>query len=244
MNPAKKLWIIVPVYNEEASIVNVIEEWLPEIRKNVGKDQFVFCTINDGSKDETSTILHAQENKYAEIRVIDKKNAGHGQTCVFGYREALKNNAEWIFQIDSDGQCDPNFFKVFWDERNNHKVIYGCRIRREDGLSRFLISRAVTLVVFLATGVFVRDANVPYRLMHASMLKDVIENIPEDFKLTNILIAAMQKRRYKIKWINIIFRDRYGGSPSVKAYSFIREGVKLHKQLKIFKTFSNHRDMS
>jgi glycosyltransferase involved in cell wall biosynthesis len=235
MNVAKKLWIIVPVYNEEASIIHVIEEWLPEIRKNVGKDQFVFCTLNDGSKDKTRAILHAQEKKYAEIRVIDKENTGHGQTCVFGYREALKNNAEWIFQIDSDGQCDPVFFKLFWDERDKHKVIYGYRKRREDGLSRFLISRVVALVVFLATGIFVKDANVPYRMMHSSTLRDAIECIPEDFKLTNILMAVMQKRRCNIKWINIIFRDRYGGSPSVTAYSFISEGVKLRKQLQTLK---------
>jgi dolichol-phosphate mannosyltransferase len=241
MKAEKKLWIILPVYNEEASIVHVIEEWLPEFRKIVGKDQFVFCTINDGSKDKTSAILRAQEKKYEEIRVIDKENAGHGQTCVFGYREALKNNAEWIFQIDSDGQCDPKYFKLFWDEREKHKVIYGYRRRREDGLSRFLISRVVTLVTFLATGVFVRDANVPYRLMHASTLKDLIVNVPEDFKLTNILISAMQKGRYGIKWINISFRDRHGGSPSVKAYSFMKEGFKLHKQLQIFKTFSDLR---
>ena len=231
MNAEQKLWFIMPVYNEEASIVHVIEEWLPEIRKNVGKDQFVFCALNDGSKDDTSKILHAQENIYTEIKVIDKKNTGHGQTCVFGYREAIKNNAEWIFQLDSDGQCDPDFFKLFWDRRYKHSVIYGYRTRREDGFLRFLISRVVTFVVFLATGVFIRDANVPYRLMHACTLNDVIDHIPEDFKLTNILIAAIQKRRYTIKWINIIFRDRYGGSPSVKAYSFMREAFKLYKQL-------------
>jgi len=243
MNTEKKLWIIVPTYNEEESIVHVIEEWLPEIRRNVGKDQFVFCTLNDGSKDKTSVILHEQQKKYPEIRVIDKENSGHGQTCVFGYREALRNNAEWVFQIDSDGQCDPNFFALFWNEREKHKVVYGYRRKREDGYSRFLISRVVTLVVFVSTGVFVRDANVPYRLMHASTLKGMIEHIPKGFKLTNILLAAMQKRLYNIKWVNIIFRDRYGGSPSVKAYSFMKEGLKLRKQLQIFNKISDIKDM-
>ena len=224
----------MPVYNEEASIAHVIEEWLPEIRKIVGNDQFVFCTLNDGSKDRTSAILHEEEKKYAEIRVIDKENTGHGQTCVRGYCEAIKNNAEWILQIDSDGQCDPVFFKLFWKERDKYNVIYGYRTKREDGFSRFLISKMVTIVTLFATGVFVKDANVPYRLMHASTLRNMVEHIPEDFKLVNILIAAMQQRQYNIKWINIIFRDRYGGSPSVKAYSFMLEGIKLYKQLRIF----------
>jgi len=234
MDIPSKLWVIVPVYNEEASIVHVVEEWMPELRRNVGKGQFVFCTLNDGSKDNTSEILHEQSKKYPEIVVIDKQNTGHGQTCVFGYREALMNNAEWIFQIDSDGQCDPSFFKLFWNQRNRHRIIYGFRTKRDDGFSRFLISRVVTLVVFFATGVFVRDANVPYRLMHASTLKDVIQHIPHDFKLSNILLAAVQKRLYYIKWVSITFRDRYGGSPSVKTYSFMKEGLKLHRQLKVF----------
>ena len=79
--------------------------------------------------------------------------------------------------------------------------------------------------------------------MHASTLEGMIEHIPKDFKLTNILLAAMQKRNYNIKWVNIIFRDRYGGSPSVKAYSFMKEGLKLHKQLQVFNKISKIKDM-
>jgi dolichol-phosphate mannosyltransferase len=237
MNAGNKLWVIVPIYNEEASIVHVIDEWLPELRRIVGKDQFVFCAINDGSTDKTHEILIAEARKYKEIKIIDKENTGHGQTCVFGYREAIENNAEWIFQIDSDGQCDPIFFKSLWDNKDKFKVIYGYRKKREDGLYRYLISRVVTLVTFFATGVFVKDANVPYRLMHSSTLKELIINVPKDFKLVNILISTVQKSRYGIKWVNIRFRDRYGGSPSVKAYSFIREAVILHKQLNKFNAF-------
>ena len=51
-----KLSILMPVYNEEASIAHVVAEWMDAFRQTVGND-FVFCALNDGSKDRTPTIL-------------------------------------------------------------------------------------------------------------------------------------------------------------------------------------------
>jgi dolichol-phosphate mannosyltransferase len=224
------LWVVMPTYNEEVSVGRVVDEWLPILRQHA--PGFRMCILNDGSRDRTPEILHALAARHPELLVVDKPNSGHGQTCLIGYRQALRAGAEWVLQIDSDGQCDPVFFPALWQARAHSPVVYGFRRRRDDGLMRTVISRIARVVTLLASGAWVRDANVPYRLMRADTLRGLVDDVPPDFHLANIMLAALQERRYGIRWVDIRFRDRFGGSPSVKAYSFFRQGMKLYWQLR------------
>ena len=103
--------------------------------------------------------------------------------------------------------------------------------RRDDGWARWAISRAVSLVGLLATGTWVGDANVPYRLMRRDALALALEELPADFHLTNILLAVRLQRLTGIRWVPIRFRERHGGTPSIRAGSFVANGRLLFRQL-------------
>ena len=225
-----KLWVVMPAYNEEACLRHVAEEWLQTLKQNY--PDFIFLAFNDGSKDSTLAILISIASKEKNFRVVDKLNSGHGQTCLEGYRTALKEAAEWILQIDSDGQCDPVYFERFLNKASEEKIIYGWRKSRDDGWRRLWISRFVTLFAFVATGVWVKDGNVPYRLMHRTTLENIVGLVPRDFHLANILVAVLQEKYFGISWVPIHFRNRMGGTASVKTYSFVKHGMKLFRQLR------------
>jgi dolichol-phosphate mannosyltransferase len=106
----------------------------------------------------------------------------------------------------------------------------GFRYYRKDGWLRLLVSRIVTVVVFVAGGVWVWDPNVPYRLVAAGALQRTLQPNPNDFDLSNVLISARLRRSNKIKWIPIVFRQRYGGSSSVKTSLPIKQGLQLFRQ--------------
>jgi hypothetical protein len=134
--------------------------------------------------------------------------------------------------MDSDGQCDPRFFKDLWNVREDNPVVFGFRVQRDDGRVRWFISRIVSFVGWLGSGAWVADANVPYRLMHRDALEQSTRDMPADFHLANILLALRLKKPFGIHWNPSHFRDRFGGSPSVKAYSFVKQGARLFKQLR------------
>jgi glycosyltransferase involved in cell wall biosynthesis len=224
-----KLWVVMPAYNEEAAVDQVVKEWLPALRRHC--PDFVFLALNDGSKDSTLAILNRIAVREQEFRVIDKPNSGHGQTCVLGYRLALKEEADWILQIDSDAQCDPVYLETFFGKTAKHKIVYGLRTSRDDGWKRICISRLVTFFAFAATGVWVKDCNVPYRLMHKSTVENIVDHIPKDFHLANVLLAVLQEKHFGIFWIPIHFRRRIG-TPSVKTFSFVKFGIQLYRQLR------------
>lgn len=225
-----RLWVVMPVYNEQGHIAAVVEEWLSALRA-IGRC-FTLCLVNDGSGDGTRGILETLASANQELRVVDKPHSGHGQTCIEGYRTALAQHADWILQVDSDGQCDPSLLPRFAAAAACHPVVYGFRRERHDGSLRLLISRAVSVCVFAATGVWVRDANVPYRLMHASTLTDALGHVPPDFHLANVLIAVLQQERHGIHWIGIHFRQRSGGTSSVPRLGFVTRGAQLFRQLR------------
>ncbi|MES2478268.1 MAG: glycosyltransferase family 2 protein [Bacteroidota bacterium] len=224
------LWVVMPVYNEEEAVGGVIDEWHKVLISS--ELNFTFCILNDGSKDKTLSILQDCASKYEQIKIINKPNSGHGQTCVMGYQLGLEAGADWIFQIDSDGQCDPAYFKNLIAESSLHKAIYGQRVTRDDGTKRIVISKFVLLFTLIATGQWINDGNVPYRLIHANLMKNIAYKVPADFHLANILVSVLCNKQEKIKWIPIHFRDRSGGSPSVKTFSFVKHGFKLFKQLR------------
>lgn len=221
------LAVVMPVYNEEASVAFVIEEWVPYLDQ-LGVHYQIYV-INDGSTDHTLDILKGLEQKYGEkLKIHSHSNRGHGQSCIVGYQIALKNNAQWILQIDSDGQCSPQYLPQFWESRSLARpAIFGYRYRRDDGCLRFLISRVVAIEAWVCFGQWVKDPNVPYRLMSKELLEETLPHIPSDFYLANILLSLLIRKLTPIYWLPIHFRDRYGGSPSVKPISFIKHGIRL-----------------
>ena len=220
----------MPVYNEEASIGHVLDVWIPVFDEHL--ERYTLCVLNDGSKDNTRDILDEYANRFPQLSVVHKDNSGHGQTCIYGYEIALKEGADWVFQIDSDGQCNPKHFSAVLTKSEQNPVVYGFRKTRDDGWKRYYISRVVSIFIWIATGVWVRDANVPYRFMHKSTLIHILPLVPKDFHLANILISTYQQYRYGIQWVNIHFDDRFGGEPSVKVSLFAKHGIVMFNQLR------------
>lgn len=229
-NPPE-LVVVMPVYNEEASIGRVVDEWCHAL--NLLKIDYQLFVLNDGSRDGTRDCLDRLESHYPRLVTFDKANSGHGQTCIIGYRHALALGASYILQVDSDGQCDPRYFAHFWDERDAPAVM-GVRVRRDDGQLRLLISRFVQLVTWAATGIHTHDANVPYRLIRHDVLELAMRSFPTTINLANVLLAVALEAglQEQLKIVPIGFRQRFGGKASVKGGKFFKAGVSLYQELR------------
>src|SRR5687767_10263048 len=126
MTDAPELMVVMPVYNEQASVRKVVIEWFQEIEN--WTENFVFLAVDDGSTDGTPRLLtRLCEQLGKRFEVLRQDNQGHGQSCLNGYRIAIERQVPFVFQIDSDGQCDPQYFFRFWRRREDFDVIYANR---------------------------------------------------------------------------------------------------------------------
>lgn len=232
------LYIVIPAYNEEANVENVVKDWYPVIEKMSDKSRLVI--IDDGSRDNTYKILTRLAEKRPKLIALTKPNAGHGATVLYGYNYAIEKGADYIFQTDSDGQTLPSEFWKFWDTREKYSMVIGHRKGRQDGFSRVFVTKTLKLVILLCFHVSITDANTPFRLMKAKVLKERLKLVPKDFNLSNVLISVIYaKQKLPVKYMPITFRPRQGGVNSINLKKIFGIGkkalldfVKLNKALK------------
>lgn len=223
-----KLFIIIPAYNEEANIETVAREWY-EIAEHYGNDSRLVI-IDDGSRDATFQKLQQLEKSLPHLTALTKQNSGHGATVLHGYNYALSQNADFIFQTDSDGQTLPSEFEQFWNERDDFDLLIGYRKNRRDGISRIFVTRTLRLVLRVCFGVYVQDANMPFRLMSASTLRENLRFVPADFNLSNVILTVVYtKKNQRIKYFPITFKERQGGKNSINLRRIIKIGFKALK---------------
>jgi len=207
-----ELALVMPVYNEEQCIAEVVQSWYEELVK-LGMD-FRMIILNDGSQDSTETILKQFVDNH-RIDVFNKKNSGHGPTILEGYHKAVKL-AEWVLQTDSDDEMRPDYFIEVWKRRDQYDALFGVRQGRRQTLMRKGTSILSRLMVLLLFGNGVKDVNVPYRLIKAPLLKRIIEQIPADMFVPNIIISgALAKTRLPIYNHPIPCEGRKTGVPSL-----------------------------
>lgn len=212
----EKLYIVMPAYNEQDNIRQVIESWYPVIEKHNGDGESRLVIINDGSKDNTYQIMQACKEQYPLFEPLTKPNGGHGATVLYGYRYAIDSGADYVFQTDSDGQTNPGEFEAFWEAREEYDAVIGKRTVRGDGQSRKFVEDTVCFLLRVIFGVKLEDANAPFRLMKTSLVKKYIDKLPADYNLPNIMFTTyFAYYREKVKFIEITFKPRQAGTNSI-----------------------------
>ena len=217
------LYIIIPAYNEEMNIESVAREWNEVVEKVGGNSKLVI--INDGSKDNTYNKLLSLKEELPYLKPLTKPNGGHGATVLYGYHYAIEHNADYIFQTDSDGQTLPAEFYQFWELRERYSAIIGHRNKRQDGISRVIVTKTLKLVLWCIFGLKIIDANTPFRLIRSEVMLKYIHQIPKDFNLSNVMLTVLLiNAKENVEFIDIAFRPRQGGINSINMKKIIRIG--------------------
>lgn len=236
----ERLYIVIPAYNESENIRQLIDDWYPVVEKHNGNGESRLVIINDGSKDNTYDLIC----KYAEnrplLKPLSKVNGGHGSTVLFGYRYAIQNKADYIFQTDSDGQTLPDEFEQFWKYKEDYDAILGNRSKRQDGSSRKFVENTLRFILKVTFGVSVPDANAPFRLMKRELVEKYINKMPEDFNLPNVMFTTyFAYFNEKIKFLEITFKPRQGGTNSINIKKIIKIGWKALSDFRMLKKHIN-----
>ena len=161
------------------------------------------------------------------LQPLSKQNGGHGSTVLYGSRYAIQNEADYIFQTDSDGQTDPSEFDAFWKMREEYDAVIGSRSTRHDGISRKLVEKVLLVLLKVVFGVSLPDSNAPFRLMKREVLERYIKKMPADFNLPNVMLTTyFAYFKEKVKFVEISFKPRQGGTNSINMKKIIKIGWK------------------
>lgn len=232
MNNKTEIAVIIPVYNEEEIVSDVILDWT-EILNTTGASYKIHA-YNDGSGDKSYEILFNLSKSIPHLIVHNKKNEGHGPTILKGYRENI--DCEWIFQTDSDNEMRPEYFQKLWEKRHHYDFLIGRRENRFQPAARKVVSliSRMTVNLFYKKGVW--DVNSPFRLMRTSALKDIILKIPGDTFAPNVIISGMAcLKKTRIFEISIPHTNRQTGSVSLNKIKLVTAALNSFFQTIVFR---------
>ena len=220
------LYVVMPAYNEEDNIEEVVKSWYCVLE---GKSEDSRIVIADaGSVDKTHKILlEMKKLDYPKLEILETNNQFHGPKVIALYDYAIKNNSDYIFQTDSDGQTNSKEFEAFWKERENFDGIFGNRTKRGDGKSRAFVEKVVCFLLKCYFGVNIPDANAPFRLMRTDVVKKYLYKMPSDYNLPNIMMTTYYAYyNKKMCFKEITFKPRTAGVNSINIYKIIKIGLK------------------
>jgi len=223
-----KLSIIIPVYNEKATIVEVLKRVLNEKVPGIEKEIIV---VDDGSTD--SSKFKIKNFKLAGVKkIFHKKNLGKGAAVKTG----IKNSTgDYIIIQDADLEYHPKFIKFLLEPifKKRAKVVYGTRLKRmpnlkgEERTLQFLVhylgNRFLSFFTSILYGQWITDMETGYKLFPKKALNGVKLNA-KGFELEPEITAKLMKKGYKIFEVPITANPR--GYNEGKKLNTIRDGTK------------------
>lgn len=216
-----KAIVIVPAYNEEKSIENVVKE----IQKLEICDVVV---INDCSKDNTSQI--AKEAGANVVNLVN--NLGIGGAVQTGYKYALEKDYDYAVQIDGDGQHNPVYIKEMLEiaNKNNADIVIGSRFIEKTGYKQTFLRKIggdfISWLIKALSGKKIYDPLSGYRLVNRKVIEEFAKEYPYDYPEpeTNL---SMTLKGYKIEEVTMEMRQREFGSSFITPFTAIWYMIKV-----------------
>ncbi|MFA6525154.1 MAG: polyprenol monophosphomannose synthase [Patescibacteria group bacterium] len=209
--------IIVPTYNEKDNIEILIRR----IADLSIVDLFV-CVVDDNSPDGTGKIVDRLITQFPFVTVIHRdQKLGLGSAYVAGFKKALQEGADFVFEMDSDLSHNPDDIPRFLLEaQNGNDIVIGSRRIPKGGVEnwgivRNLMSKGAMWFSRVMLNLKTHDVTSGYRCYARKVIEvidwDKIKGNGYSFQEETIYLC--EKKGFKVKEIPIVFKDRtYGHS--------------------------------
>jgi len=205
---AMQLSVVIPVYNEAATVAQVIQR----VREQALVSEVI--VVDDASTDDTSQILSEFESS-GQIRLVRQPvNRGKGAALREGF--ARVNGDVMIIQ-DADLEYDPAEYPRLLApiERGEADVVYGSRFSpaREYGPADSLLhaggNRLLTMFSNWTTGLRLTDMETCYKALRREVIEQVLPTLREDrFGVEPELTAKIARRGYRVAEVGIGYKGR------------------------------------
>jgi len=217
MDKIKGVSFFCTAYYDEANISKVVTKAV-NLLSELCEDYEIFV-INDGSPDNTKSIIDALAQKYDKVTAIHHaRNLGYDQVLRTGFKHAKK--FDFVFFTDGDNQYDVGYFKDMVKYMADYDAIVTYRTKNANNLVRKIISwlfNRVLNVLFLEP---FRDLSSSLRLVRRSALQDIQLHSTTMFLGVEIILKFHQAG-FKVKQLPIETEKRlYGRSTSLLPKNF------------------------
>lgn len=216
--------VIIPVYNEELTVGNVIER----VRKTVEMMDvpYEILVVDDCSTDNSPEV---SKNKNVKVYQL-KQHVGKGYALRLGFREA---KGEIIVTLDSDGSHNPEELPRLLDPILNDEadLVIGSRFLNKANIFHNKLNkvgvRLFNSFIKMLTGKATTDSQSGYRVIRSAILRGL--NLrSEGYEIESEILMKVLKNGHRVKDVPIEFEQRTHGKSKLDPF---KDGLKILKSI-------------
>jgi len=244
--------VIIPTYNEQGNIDRIIRKIFS---LNV---VFHILIVDDNSPDGTADIVKEMQKEYPDrLFLLERKGKlGLGTAYIDGFKWAIKNQYDYIFEMDADFSHNPDDLPRLYSACAYDGADLAIGSRYKNGanvvnwpIGRILISYFASRYVSFITGMKVNDATAGFKCYRRKVLEtinlDKIKLVGYAFQIE--MKFAAWKYGFKLVEIPIIFTNRAVGTSKMSGGIFNEAlwgviGMKIRSIFKKYKKYETPTD--
>jgi glycosyltransferase involved in cell wall biosynthesis len=217
-----RILIIIPAYNEENSIRNVLDDI------NAHSLAADIVVINDGSTDATSAVAKASGAKVIDL----PHNLGIGGAMQTGYKYAEQRGYDVVIQFDGDGQHRADQLETLFEPllNNGADMVIGSRFIGEKAykskFSRLIGIKILSGAVSLLSGKRITDPTSGFRAANRRVVEFFSRYYPDDYPEPEAVVL-LKRAGFKIAEVPALMRERQAGSSSITAFKSLYYMLKV-----------------
>ncbi|MEW5767059.1 MAG: glycosyltransferase family 2 protein [bacterium] len=201
-----KLTIIIPVYNEKATIREIIKE-VQEV--DIGGIEKELILVDDASSDGTRRIIEEEINDNNVIKLYHESNMGKGAAIRSGISAVT---GDLVIIQDADREYDPRDYPKLLQPilEKRCDVVYGSRFLGVNSAMFFwhyMGNKLLTLVTNILYNTLISDMEVGYKVFKAEVIRSILIK-SNRFNFEPEITAKVLKRKYKIQQVPITYVGR------------------------------------
>lgn len=198
------LSFVIPVYNEE----NTLKELHAKILENIGNKSYEIIFINDGSTDNSYSVLKEIAESDKDVKIINfRTNFGKSAALQAGFNKA---EGDIVITMDADLQDDPAEIPRFIQKINEgYDLVAGWKKHRKDPILKKIPSRIFNTATSFIFKLKLHDYNCGFKAYR----KEAVKSIDIYGELHRYIPALVKAKGFKICEITVRHhRRRYGKS--------------------------------
>ncbi len=208
-----KTLIIIPTYNEINNINRIIKTVLSQDLS------LEILIVDDNSPDGTGEAVKKLQDEDSRIHLLEREGKmGLGTAYICGFKYAIENSFDLIFEMDADFSHNPTEIPNFLESIKENDLVLGSRYIQGVNvvnwpLRRLILSYGANVYTRIITGMTVKDATGGFKCFRREVLEaidlDKIHSNGYTFQIE--MTYKAWKKGFRIKEIPIVFIDRVQG---------------------------------
>ena len=208
-----KALVVIPTYDEAENIAKLVPNVLSQA------PNLDVLVVDDNSPDGTAGLVRDLMDNDGRIHLIERPaKMGLGTAYVAGFRFAIKNSYDYVFEMDADFSHDPKEIPTFLKNIENYDLVIGSRYIQgvrvlNWPMQRLLLSYSANVYTRIITGLPLHDATGGFKCYRRKVLEAIdLNKIKSNGYAFQIEMSFKAwKKGFKLLEIPIVFLDRRSG---------------------------------